>query len=70
MPHGDNWPITALFRRDGLKIGFGQKLFHVQRGHAAHARGGHGLAIDLVADVAGGEHARNGGPVVPFSTSR
>ena len=34
-------------------------MLGLQRGHAAHAGGGDGLAIGLVGDVTGGEHAGN-----------
>ena len=40
-------------------FGFGQKAFGVERGHAAHARGGHRLAIDFVGHVARREDARD-----------
>ena len=33
----------------------------IERGHAAHAGGGDGLAVDVVGDVAGGEDAGNVG---------
>src|SRR5512145_1884450 len=36
---------------------FCQKALGVERGHAARAGRGHGLAIDRIGDVAGGEDA-------------
>src|SRR4051794_26889070 len=40
----------------------GQPLLRVQRRHAAGTGGGHGLAVDAVLHVAGGEDAGQGGP--------
>jgi hypothetical protein len=37
----------------------GDEPFGLERRHAAHAGGGHGLAEHLVLDVAGGEDAGN-----------
>src|SRR6185503_9114410 len=38
-----------------------QVLLGVERGHAAAAGAGDGLAVHMVLDVAGGEHARHAG---------
>src|SRR3712207_5554636 len=46
----------------GLELGLGEELLGVERGHAAGAGGGDRLAVDLVHDVATGEHARDAGP--------
>ena len=39
----------------------GEEAFGFERRHAAMAGGGHRLAVDVVGDVAGGEHARHRG---------
>ena len=39
----------------------GEEAFGFERCHAALAGGGHRLAIDVVGDIAGREHARNRG---------
>ena len=41
----------------GKSILFGQEPFGLQRRHAAHSGGCHGLSVDVVGDVAGGENA-------------
>src|SRR5215203_6704559 len=38
-----------------------EKTNRLERGHAAHPGRGHGLAIDIVGDVAGRENARDRG---------
>src|SRR3954454_14507850 len=38
-----------------------EKTNRLERGHAAHPGRGHSLAVDVVGDVAGGEHARHRG---------
>ncbi len=47
-------PIGSGCRMRGvlLEIGLCEEFLGVERGHAAHARGGHGLPVDLVGDVA------------------
>jgi len=37
----------------------GQEPFRVERRHTAGAGGGHGLAVDMILHVAGGEDARD-----------
>src|ERR1043165_5010432 len=41
---------------------FCQPAFRIKRGGAAGAGGRHGLAIVIVGDIAGGEHAFDAGP--------
>lgn len=54
--------VNRLHLKSGILILFVfhrfQIFFHVQRGHATHARGGNGLAIAAIAHVAGHKHAR------------
>ena len=47
-------PIEHLLGRLGQLVG-GEEFFGLERGHAAHAGGGHRLAEDVVGDVAGGD---------------
>ena len=62
-------PAIGLFRRRTLMFVGGQEFLGFERGHAALAGGGHGLPVDLVGDVAGGEHAgHRGGGRLPLVT--
>ena len=47
----------GLLRR---KLPLGKESFGIERGHAASARRGHSLAVDMIRNIAAGEHAGNG----------
>src|SRR4051812_19652991 len=57
----DIWEATRRFPAPdrSKSVASGDELFRFQSSHAAHSRGGDGLAENAIPHVAGGEHARH-----------